>query len=97
MLTLGLLVASLARNGRVAGAVGSMLFLPLMFFAGLWTPQATMPAALRSVGDDTPLGAAVAALQHSMSGQWPSASGLTILAGYPVVFGLLSWRLFRWE
>jgi ABC-2 type transport system permease protein len=97
MLTLGLLVASLARTGRVAGAVGTMLFLPLMFFAGLWTPQATMPAALRHAGDDTPLGAAVSALQHSMSGQWPTASGLAILAGYTVVFGLLAWRLFRWE
>jgi ABC-2 type transport system permease protein len=35
MLSLGLLVASLARNPRVAGAVGTMLFLALMFFAGL--------------------------------------------------------------
>ena len=97
MLTLGLFVASLARTGRVAGAVGTMIFLPLMFFAGLWTPQATMPAALRRAGDDTPLGAAVSALQHSMAGQWPSASGLAILAGYTVAFGLLAWRLFRWE
>ena len=97
MLTLGLLVASLARSGRVAGAVGTMIFLPLMFFAGLWTPQATMPAALRRAGDDTPLGAAVSALQHSMAGQWPSAAGLAILAGYAAVFGLLAWRLFRWE
>jgi ABC-2 type transport system permease protein len=97
MIGLGLLVASLARNGRVAGAAGTMLFLPLMFFAGLWMPQATMPAALRTVGDDTPLGAAVAALSRSMAGQWPSAASLAALAGYAVVFGLLAWRLFRWE
>jgi ABC-2 type transport system permease protein len=97
MLGLGLLVAALARTGRVAGAAGTMLFLPLMFFAGLWTPQATMSPALRRIGDDTPLGAAVAALQHSMSGQWPSASGLAVLAGYAVVLGLLAWRFFRWE
>jgi len=97
MLTLGLLITSVARTARVAGAVGAMLFLPLMFFAGLWVPQATMPAALRRAGDDTPLGAAVSALQHSMSGQWPAASTLAILAGYTVVFGLLAWRLFRWE
>ena len=97
MLALGLLVASLARSGRVAGAVGTMLFLPLMFFAGLWTPRATMPAALLHVGDGTPLGAAVSALQLSMSGQWPSASGLAILAGYAVAFGVLAWRLFRWD
>ena len=97
MLTLGLFIASLARSGRVAGAVGTMVFLPLMFFAGLWMPQAVMPQALRSVGDHTPLGAAVAALQDSMTGQWPAASGLAVLAGYAVVFGLLAWRLFRWE
>jgi len=97
MIGLGLLVASLARNARVAGAVGTMIFLPLMFFAGLWMPQATMPAALRTAGDDTPLGAAVAALSRSMAGQWPSAASLTVLAGYAVVFGLLAWRLFRWE
>ena len=97
MLTLGLLVASLARTGRVAGAVGTMLFLPLMFFAGLWIPLATMPAGLRRVSEDTPLGAAVAALQHSMSGQWPSATGLALLAGYAVVFGAAAWRFFRWE
>jgi ABC-2 type transport system permease protein len=97
MIGLGLLVASLARNGRVAGAVGTMIFLPLMFFAGLWMPQAAMPAALRTAGDDTPLGAAVAALSRSMAGQWPSASSLGVLAAYAVVFGLLAWRLFRWE
>ena len=97
MLGLGPLVASLARNGRVAGAVGTMIFLPLMFFAGLWMPQATMPAALRAAGDDTPLGAAVAALAHSMAGQWPSAATLGVLAAYAAAFGLLAWRLFRWE
>jgi len=93
----GLLVASLARTGRVAGAAGTMIFLPLMFFAGLWVPRATMSAALRRAGDDTPLGAAVSALQHSMAGQWPSAGGLAVLAGYTVAFGLLAWRFFRWE
>ena len=97
MLGLGLLIASLARNPRVAGAAGTMLFLPLMFFAGLWVPQATMSAGLRRVGDDTPLGAAVAALGRAMVGQWPAASGLAVLAAYALAFGALAWRLFRWE
>jgi ABC-2 type transport system permease protein len=97
MLSLGLLVAAVARTGRVAAAVGTMLFLPLMFFAGLWTPQAIMPATLRRIGDDTPLGAAVTALQHSMAGQWPPASSLAILAAYALALALLAWRLFRWE
>ena len=97
MLGLGLLVAALAPNGRVAGAVGTMLFLPMMYFAGLWTPQATMSAMLRRAGDYTPLGAAVEAMQHSMAGQWPPAAALGVLAGYAVGFGLLATRFFRWE
>ena len=97
MLSLGLLVASLARTGRVAAAAGTMLFLALMFFAGLWIPQPQMPAGLRQAGQDTPLGAAVAALQHAMAGQRPSATGLALLAGYAVVLGALAWRSFRWE
>jgi hypothetical protein len=32
-----------------------------------------------------------------MAGQWPSAGGLAVLAGYTVAFGLLAWRFFRWE
>ena len=97
MLALGLLVAALARTGRVAAATGTMLFLALMFFAGLWMPQAQMPAALRRISTDTPLGAAVAALQHTLAGQWPSWTGLALLAGYAIVAGLLAWRFFRWE
>ena len=91
MLALGLLVASLARNGRSAGAVGTMLFLPLMFFAGLWIPQAAMPAGLRHVGDDTPLGAAVPALQDSMAARGRSR-GLAVLAGYAVAFTVVAAR-----
>ena len=97
MLGLGLLIAAVARNGRVAGAVGTMLFLPLMFFAGLWAPQATMSAGLRGAGQDTPLGAAVAALGRSMAGQWPSAASLAALVGYAIAFSVLAWRVFRWD
>jgi ABC-2 type transport system permease protein len=97
MLGLGLLIAALAGTGRVAAAAGTMIFLPLMFFAGLWTPQALMPAGLRTAGQYTPLGASVSALQHATAGQFPSAAGLGVLAAYAVVFGALAWRYFRWE
>lgn len=63
----------------------------------LWGVGFPMPAGLRDAGDDTPLGAAVAALQDSMAGQWPSAASLGVLAAYAAVLGLLAWRLFRWE
>jgi ABC-2 type transport system permease protein len=97
MLGLGLLIAALAPNGRVAGAVGAILFLPMMFFAGLWAPQATMPAVLRHISGYTPLGAAVQAIQHTMAGLWPTAGGLAMLAAYAVVFAATAARFFRWD
>jgi hypothetical protein len=32
-----------------------------------------------------------------MAGQFPSLTGLGVLAAYGVVFGTLAWRFFRWE
>ena len=97
MLGLGMLIAALAPTGRAAGVIGTMLFFPLMFFAGLWIPRATMPASLREVSDFTPLGAAVQALQDSLHGSWPHPSALAVLAGYAVVFTVAAARFFRWD
>jgi ABC-2 type transport system permease protein len=97
MLALGALIASIANTARIAAAIGTLAFFPMMFFAGLWVPQATMPAALRHVSDYTPLGAAVAAIQQTMRDQWPSPAHLIVLAVYAVVLAFAAARLFRWE
>jgi ABC-2 type transport system permease protein len=97
MLALGLLAAALAPSGRAAGGIGAILFFPLMFFAGLWTPQATMSPILRHISHFTPLGAAVPGLQDTMGGHWPPASTLPVLAGYAVVLGVAAIRFFRWD
>jgi ABC-2 type transport system permease protein len=97
MLGLGMLIAAVAPTGRTAGVIGTMLFFPLMFFAGLWIPRATMPASLLRISDFTPLGAAVQAMQDSMRGSWPHPSGMAVLAGYAVVFTVAAARFFRWE
>ncbi len=52
---------------------------------------------LRDIGDWTPSGAAVHALSDSMSGTFPSAQLLLVLAGWALVFGFLAVRFFRWE
>ena len=97
MLALGLLIAALAPTGRAAGGIGTLLFFPLMFFAGLWTPGATMPATLRPISSFTPLGAAVQSLQDSMRGHWPHPAELAVLAACTVVFTAAATRFFRWD
>ncbi len=97
MLSLGAVIAAVARTARMATALGTIVFFPMMFFAGLWIPRATMPAGLRDVSDYTPLGAMVAAIQQTMRDQWPSAGHLVVLAVYAVVLAFAAARLFRWE
>lgn len=62
MLGLGVLVAAVSPNAKIANGVGAVLTFPLLFFAGLWLPRAPMPHLLQTISDYTPLGAAVHAM-----------------------------------
>jgi ABC-2 type transport system permease protein len=97
LMSVGLFIAAVASTGRVAQAVGTLAFFPMMFFAGLWVPIAQMPPVLRDISHASPLGAAVQALQDAAQGQWPPAFPLIVMAAYAIVFGLAAARTFRWE
>jgi ABC-2 type transport system permease protein len=97
LMAIGLFLAALLPGARAAQATGTILFFPMMFFAGLWLPIAQMPRPLQHISRGTPLGATVQALQDSAQGHWPQPLHLLVLAGYALVFGLAAARLFRWE
>lgn len=94
---IGLFIAAIAPTGKAGNAIGTLLFFPSMFFAGLWTPREVMPGVLQRIGDYTPLGAGERALHDTMAGHWPPLLSATVLVGYLVVFGLGAARLFRWS
>ena len=95
MLALGLLIGAVAPTARSAGAAGTVLFFPLMYFAGLWTPQ--MSASAKHIGQFTPLGAATQALGDSMNGGWPHPAALAVLAVCAIACAGAAARFFRWE
>lgn len=97
MFSIGLLVASLAPSGKAAGAIGTLLFFPVLFFGGLWAPRATMNDLLRHISDFTPLGAGVQSLQDAAAGHWPQVLHLGVMLGWTVIAGGLAARYFRWE
>lgn len=97
MFSLGLLVASVAPSGKGAGAVGTLLFFPVLFFGGLWIPRAGMPDVLRHISDFTPLGAGVQALQDASTGNWPQLLHIGVMLGWTIIAGGAAARYFRWE
>ncbi|MDA3647857.1 ABC transporter permease [Saccharopolyspora indica] len=97
MFAIGLLVASLAPTGKSAGAIGTLLFFPFLFFAGLWIPRTEMNDVLRTISDFTPLGAGVQSLQDAAAGHWPQLLHVTVMLGWTIVAGGLAARYFRWE
>jgi ABC-2 type transport system permease protein len=94
---IGLLVTALAGTERTANALGTVLFFPLIFFAGLWVPRQKMNHVLRTISDYSPLGAGVRAVQASLEGHWPAPSAWLVLAGYAAVCGAVAARHFRWQ
>lgn len=94
LFAIGLMLAS-AGTAKVAAGLGSAVFFPMMFLAGLWVPREVMPGALRSVSDYSPLGAAVQSLQDSSSGRWPGAVHLLVLAAWTALAWFGAVRLFR--
>lgn len=97
MLAIGMVLAAVFRNNKVASAVGTVLFFVLQFFAGLWLPRPAMPDWLRYISDATPTGASVGALTTAADGGWPWWVYLVVLIAWAVVLGAISVRIFRWE
>jgi ABC-2 type transport system permease protein len=97
MLGLGMVVASLFHNAKVAAGFGSFLFFVMQFFAGLWLQRPNMPTWLRDISDYTPSGAAVQALTNSSIGHWPGLMYLIVLAVWGAVTSRVAIRYFSWE
>ncbi|MEU8983504.1 ABC transporter permease [Streptomyces sp. NPDC048309] len=96
-LALGAVVSALSRTTKIAGAIGSAVFFPTMFCAGVWLPVQAMPDALARIVGYTPFGAAAQALNQAAAGDWPGWSHLGVLAAWTVLLTAAAARWFRWE
>src|SRR5699024_8420102 len=93
----GLLIAARAPRASTAQGIGMLVYFPMLFFAGLWTPEPIMPEAAASVGSWTPLGAASQAISAGWFGGEMPWLQLAVMAVYAVLGIAVSARLFRWS
>ncbi|MEV0646258.1 ABC transporter permease [Phytomonospora sp. NPDC050363] len=97
MLSIGLLITALAPGRHSASAIGTVLFFPMMFFAGLWIPITQMPPLLRDISHYTPLGAAMRVFQDAYEGSFPHVQPVLALLGYAIICSAAAIRWFRWQ
>ncbi|MFJ9248297.1 ABC transporter permease [Streptomyces sp. NPDC101776] len=96
-LALGAVVSALSRTTKIAGAIGSAVFFPMMFCAGVWIPVNSMPDVLARIVGYTPFGAAAEALNRAAAGNWPGWAHLGVLAMWTLLLTGAASRWFRWE
>ncbi|MFF0484408.1 ABC transporter permease [Streptomyces sp. NPDC004435] len=96
-LALGAAVCALSRTQKIATAVGTAVFFPTMFTAGVWVPVQAMPDTLRRIVEFAPYGAASRALDEAARGGWPSLLAVGVMAFWAVALTAVAIRRFRWE
>lgn len=96
-LALGAAVCAVCRTQKIATAVGSAVFFPTMFTAGVWVPVQAMPDTLQRIVQFTPYGAASQALDAAASAGRTEWAALGIMALWTVVLTAAAARWFRWE
>lgn len=74
-----------------------IVFFPLMFTAGVYSPVPAMRGWLHDVVTATPLGAGAEALNDALLGRSPDLADLAVMGGWTAVLALVAVRAFRWE
>ncbi|HEY8345992.1 MAG TPA: ABC transporter permease [Symbiobacteriaceae bacterium] len=98
--TMGCLIAAVARSGDSSVALGQVVQFPMMFLSGTLFPLEMLPGFLRPAAAVMPLTYLTDALKQTMLGApalYPLWLDLTVLGSLLLLLALLSVRLFRWE
>lgn len=93
----GLTVAAMAAKASTATAFGLGLFFPQLLLGGLMVPADQLPAILARIGEFTPVGALMHAIQDVWTGDGVAVLHLGVLVGWTLVAGAVAARRFRWD
>ncbi|WMJ84030.1 ABC transporter permease [Oscillospiraceae bacterium LTW-04] len=99
MFSIGMMVGGVARDSKVASAVASLLYFPMIILSGATLPYEIMPIMLQKVSDVLPLTQGIKILKAASLGL-PLDSVLIPFIAMVILAGVcigISLKYFRWE
>lgn len=99
MFSIGMMVGGIAPNTKIAGAIASILYFPMLIFSGATLPYEVMPGVLQRIADIMPLTQGIKILKSASLGL--SIDNVTIpiivMAVLAIICIGISIRFFKWE
>ena len=98
-LSVGMLVGGVARDGKQASVIASILYFPMLLFSGATLPLEVMPPVMQRIAGIFPLTQGLTMMKHAFLGVSTGNILLPIcvMAGVTVLCTGLAVRFFRWE
>lgn len=99
MFSIGLLVGGIAPNVKIAGAVASLLYFPMLIFSGATLPYEVMPASLQKFANVMPLTQGIKLLKAAVL-DLPIESvffSVILISLIGIVCSVVAVKFFKWE
>lgn len=97
MYAVGMVVAAISPTANASVAIGLTAFFAMGAVGGMFGPVENLPDVVARIGEFTPFGAAVPALQAAWIGQGVETLHVASLAIVTAVASLFSALFFRWD
>lgn len=99
MFSIGMMVGGIAPNTKMAGAIASILYFPMLIFSGATLPYEVMPRALQKIANILPLTQGIKLLKSASLGLQSENIfvPLLVMASIAIICIGVSIKFFRWE
>ncbi len=97
--SLGMLLASISPNLKVANLLCTLIYFPMLFLSGATVPYEIMPSAMQNVVDVLPLTQGIKLLKGFSLGNDVGSLifPICLMLGIAIICTVLSLKLFKWE
>jgi ABC-2 type transport system permease protein len=99
MYGIGMMIASVAPNIKMANLLCTLIYFPMLFLSGATVPYEIMPSAMQKVANILPLTQGIKLLKGFSLGLQPEnmITSICVMAGIALVSILVAIKFFKWE